>query len=61
MGLSGIFVTIPDKIGLVGEQSVAITLGASIKTMAVFQLAAHIRTFKMLNALDVAQLHCFCM
>jgi len=31
MGVSGIFVTIPDKIGLVGEQNVAITWGLALK------------------------------
>jgi hypothetical protein len=59
MGVSGIFNTIPDKICLVGEQNVAVTWRL-IKTIAGFKLAAHIFTFKMLNALDMAQLRYFC-
>jgi len=48
MGVSGIYDTIPDKICLVGEQNVAVTWGL-IKTIAGFQLAAHIFTFNTLR------------
>ena len=55
MGVSCIVDSIAGKMGLVGEQNIINHMGVRINPTAQFQLATHVRRFKMLNALDVVQ------
>ena len=44
-------------MGLVGEQNVLNRMGVRINPVAQFQPATHVHRFKMLNALDMVQIH----
>jgi len=61
MGVSCIVDSIACKMSLVGEQNVMNHVGVRINPTAQFQLATHVRRFKMLNALDVVRIHSFCV
>jgi hypothetical protein len=61
MGVSCIVDFIMGKIGLVCEQNVTNHMGVRINPMAQFHLATHVHGFKMVNALDVVQIHSFCL
>ena len=60
MGVSCIVYSIARKIGLIGEQNVTNHTGVRINPTAQIQPATHVRRFRMLNALDVVQIHSFC-
>jgi len=61
MGVSCIVDSITGKMGLVGEQNVTNHMGVRINPTAQFHLATHVRTFKILKALDVVWIHPFCV
>jgi len=44
-------------VGLVSEQNVLNHVGVRINPMAKFQPATHVHRFKMMNALDMVQIH----
>ena len=56
MGVICIVDSITGKMGLIGEQNITNRMGVRINTTAQFQLATHVRRFKMLNALDVVRI-----
>jgi len=49
--------SIMHKMGLVSEKDVTNHMGVRINPTAQFQPATHVRSFKMLNALDVVWIH----
>jgi len=53
MGVSCIVDPIAGKMGLIGEQNVTNHMGVRVNPVAQFQLATYVRSFKMLNVLDV--------
>jgi hypothetical protein len=61
MGVSCIVDPIVGKMGLVGEQNVMNHMGVRVNPTAQFQPATHVHRFKMLNVLDVVQIHSFCV
>jgi len=61
MGVSCFVDSIAGKVGLVSEQNVKNHMGVRINPVARFQPAALICRFKMLNVLDVVQIHSFCV
>jgi len=61
MGVSCIIDSIAGKMGLIGEQNVTNHMGVRINPVAQFQLATLICRFKMLNVVDVVQIHYFCV
>jgi len=60
MGIFCFVDSIEGKMGLVREQNVTIHMGVTINPTAQFQLATHVRGFKILYALDVIQIHSMC-
>jgi len=61
MGVSYIVDSIVGRMGLVGEQNVTNHMGVRINPMAQFQLATHVRMFKMPNVLVAVWIHSFCV
>jgi hypothetical protein len=61
MGVSCIVDSIAGKMSLVGEQNVMNHVRVRINPTAQFQLATHVCRFKILNELDVVQIHSFCV
>jgi len=61
MGDSCIVYSVTGKMGLISEQNVTNHMGVRINPMAQFQPGTLVCRFKMLNALDVVQIHSFCV
>jgi hypothetical protein len=57
MGVSCFVDSITHKMDLVSEKNVTNHMGIRINPTAHFQPATHVRSFKMLNALDVVWIH----